>query len=359
MGIVAGCLSPIFMGLSWAFQKRSVVIQSNVSPVVYQAYVAIGLLLTSFLALITGPAREPALGLLGGWTSGVSYICVMIAINHLGIGKTLAIVCSFSTIVGFTWGKVVFGESTKSIGWALAGLCTVIVGMGCLAYFVIGKDAQEDGATAEPASQEEKHPLRQPLQADSTKNSEPPAAPPEAAAEAPPAPAPAAAYSQVAYFWLALLGALFGGSCFAPLHGVDKEGGIGFLVWWSLGFTAVTLLVLSWNLLLSWRSSDYPALCGSTGGSSQLEFGFETIPSSLMQGTLFGFANACSVVAMMSPLGLAIATPLRECALVVGAVLGYCCFGEFRQPGALGAFIPCAALVLVGIVLLAVFGEED
>ena len=33
--------------------------------------------------------------------------------------------------------------------------------------------------------------------------------------------------------------------------------------------------------------------------------------------------------------------------------------GEFRQPGALGAFIPCAALVLVGIVLLAVFGEED
>lgn len=350
MGIAAGCLSPIFMGLSWAFQKRSVVVQSNVSPVVYQAYVAIGLLLTSFLALTTGPAREPAFGLLGGWTSGVSYICVMIAINHLGIGKTLAIVCSFSTVVGFLWGKVVFGESTQNIGWALAGLFTVIIGMGCLAYFVIGKDLQEDaGATAEPASQEEKHPLRQPLQAESTKHPEP-AAPPEAAAPAP----PAAAYSQVAYSWLALLGALFGGSCFAPLHGVDKEGGIGFLVWWSLGFFAVTMLVLCWHLFLWWQSSD-----SATPWSRQLEWGFETIPSSLMQGTLLGLANACSVVAMMSPLGLAIATPLRECALVVGAVLGYCCFGEFRQPGALSAFIPCAALVLIGIVLLAVFGEED
>ena len=98
-----------------------------------------------------------------------------------------------------------------------------------------------------------------------------------------------------------------------------------------------------WLLLLA-----HVAIRGRLEGGWQLSVAL--LPAAA-QGAIFEVGNIASIVAMLSPLGLGIAQPMREAGLVVGIVWGAAVFREIK--GAEVYTVTAAGVaIIVGIVCL-------
>eukprot|EP01031_Cornospumella_fuschlensis_P025746 gene25746-31094_t len=148
----------------------------------------------------------------------------------------------------------------------------------------------------------------------------------------------------------AAVSGLVGGSVLAPLHYVpDREKGLAFLPSFSLAALLCAPIILLLYLLNPFgRQKDFP-----------LTFFTETCSLSMISGIIWSIGNICAIGAI-DRLGYGIAMPLTQLSVVIAALWGFVCFGEFTNEdgkttsrGEGFCFAVGAALVIIGGIFLA------
>jgi len=341
MGYAAAAVSPFLMGSSFAIQKTSAVHESRVDCFAYQLYVACGVFIVSLFTLFTGEMHSFVRPFIGGIMLSCCLVLGVFCVRNIGLSHTMAITCATGAIVSFSIGKVVFEESSKNLGLALAGLTGVVIGIVLLAYFVEG--AEGDASEAKPAASAFNP---------ATSGSVPPPELSPGGSEETATLLPTqetATDGGTRMYWIvgAVLAGVLGGAQLAPCHAISDSGGLGFVASFGAGALSAAILI----------AGVYGGMVAA-GKAEPGEMAVETLPYGLIQGALFGATNICTIVAMESPLGLAVAQPFRECALVVGGLYGYFLFGEMAGRGLFAKFMICALVMMLGILALSVFGEQ-
>lgn len=341
VGYAAAAVSPFLMGSSFAIQKTSTVHESRVDCFAYQLYVACGVFIVSLFTLFTGEMHSFVRPFIGGIMLSCCLVLGVFCVRNIGISHTMAITCATGTIVSFSLGKVAFEESSKNVGLALAGLAGVVIGIVLLAYFV--EDAEENAIEAKPAANAFNP---------ATSGSGPPPELSHGGSEETVTllPTQETAGGGTRTYWIlgAVLAGVLGGAQLAPCHAISDSDGLGFVASFGAGALSAAILI----------AGVYGGMVAA-GKAEPGEMAVETLPYGLIQGALFGATNICTIVAMESPLGLAVAQPFRECALVVGGLYGYFLFGEMAGRGLFAKFMICALVMMLGILALSVFGEQQ
>ncbi|RYG94596.1 hypothetical protein EON65_57260, partial [archaeon] len=119
----------------------------------------------------------------------------------------------------------------------------------------------------------------------------------------------------------ALVSGLLGGSVLVPLHYVPhQEKGLAFLPSFSLAALLCAPVILLLYLLNPFgRQKEFPHT-----------YFTETFGLSMMSGVLWSIGNICAIGAI-DRLGYGIALPLIQLSVVIAALWGFVCFGEFRS----------------------------
>lgn len=76
-----------------------------------------------------------------------------------------------------------------------------------------------------------------------------------------------------------------------------------------------------------------------------------------VQGLLWNIGNVASFVAVDSPLGMTVAYPVSQCALLIAATWGVLYYREIRNPRKIATFAVSAVVICLGATLLGVYGS--
>lgn len=298
---------------------------TKIHPIVYSIYILTGHLIVAVLLMMVGARIAlPPVALIGGALIVVSFYFALLAVSSLGVGTAEPMWCATATLTSFVWGKAVFGEPVRSVAWCFGGLLLVLCGM--LGVIVSRRIA--DGAAASAClDKREREPL---VHKGSAPN---PAGAPASTGTVP---------SQTA-FLLPIVTGLMGGSTLVPQHFLTDLTPIDYAVSFALANVICSLLLLAGFAAVQPVQARHwaPAACALPG---------------IAQGIIWEVGNVGSMVAAASPLGLALAQPIREAGFFVGMAWGVCLFGEVRGT-ALAALIASGGVVIAGIALLATLGS--
>lgn len=299
-----------------------------------------------------GHIRHYARPFVSGCIYAMAYTCALTAFAHAGVSFSNAALCGTAALTSFLWGKAVFLEASLNITLAMLGLFVVVLGIVLFSFVV-----PHERILA--AAEEEEPDALDPL----LKSSAPPeglkADQEPASGESPEenAPGPREVSAARGYMALAVLAGVLGGSSMAPLHGLSKNQGLGFLCMYGTGMVVCSVVMMA--VWLAWTSNIRSTHHQFDLSLKIVEFDLQnTLGPGIAQGALFGVANACTVIAMDSPLGLAVAQPFREGALLVAGLWGWACLGELQAEGAFQKFIMCSVVIIAGIAMLAIFGTD-
>ena len=137
---------------------------------------------------------------------------------------------------------------------------------------------------------------------------------------------------------------LFGGSILVPLAYLDEQ--LAALPSFGLGALLGGALLTSAFYAAALRRGEAPAL--------ELR---STLWAGLLSGLVWNAGNLCQIIAMgVYALPYGIAYPILQAALMVSGLLGIFVFREIVERPAIIVFFTCAGLVVVGAVLLGLFG---
>ena len=79
----------------------------------------------------------------------------------------------------------------------------------------------------------------------------------------------------------------------------------------------------------------------------------------MLSGVIWNLGNVCQLVSMsVYEMPYGVAYPILQASLVVAGLLGICVFGELTDKRAISVFFSASAVVLVGAVLLGLYGPS-
>lgn len=345
-GLLPGlvCLAPTFVGngVHSTFAKLA---GPTTSSWAYTFYLACGLFLSStvLVALLGEPLEVSTPGLLGGALLSASVTLYINAIMLVGIIWTDMLVASTATLTSFMWGKLYFGEPSADLALALLGLALLLLGICALSVLLASRMRRmrsikvQAGAEADDAD--------------------------------------AGMGSVILGLTCTALAGVAGGSCF-PINKLQPASRQGVSFVWAQGLGvllaqgAVTLLALGRDTLAAAGAKPESELETSEG--SELEPSEKQLalvqgrwePSrilhlALAQGAILGCVNVTTTVAGLSPLGMAVAQPVREAGHSISVLVGSLAFREYGEPDAsfMGRALACTVVEILGMIILIVYGS--
>jgi len=391
-GFIAAVLSAVFNGSFASVFKTERVERVQLHPLLFQLYVSIGVFLSSMLTLpfvifnrdfvddndVGTSITFTWLGLVAGTLFVLAITFSFSAIEHIGVALGQGIWGGFAILVSFVWGVVGFGNSIKEPVLAIGAILLLLGGVVGIAFcetiaLWVSQHhhvfSSEDDSLRASLPDLDSKPLKSPLleaEADTAvhrtqskpslqevvpedEDTELGGASHDGEADAnhritardADGAMPAAAKETSFLFgvsYAALVG-IFGGSILVPMHYVpDSASGLAFVPSFGVGALVASPAVVAAVLLL--RREPLPPLHLAA-----------TLPAGIFSGLVWNISNICSIVAIPS-LGYAVAYPMLQCALFIGALWGVFAFGEIKG---LAVYILFAAgiVLLVGAVCLA------
>lgn len=345
---------------------------ARVHPFVFQTYKSVWVFVTSWAILLVRPFAFTWWGVASGlcWVpAGAAYV---VAVEHIGIGITQAIVSSLIILVATLWGTIFFHEDLKNTGLAALAFCLLAAGVATMSYFSVPDENKS-------------HPVDEPLsisaEADRTEAIERLDA---ATVVAPLHEGLEEHKTDIALqdserdsplrnrslgIAAAAFNGIWGGSVFVPMKIAAAQGavtGADFVVSFGVGVALVTggiwLLWVIWALIFQCRKarrnswSPYIGLkgerkeCASLGLPS-LQFEVMALPGAIA-GCLWSLGNFCAMIAT-SVLGEAVGYSSCQAAVMVSGLWGIFYFGEAPRGSiyfGLGALVCTSGIVLLSLL---------
>jgi len=341
-GLLTGlaCLAPTFVGngIHSTFAKLA---GPTTSSWVYTFYLACGLFLSgTVLVALLGERLEVSIpGLLGGGLLSASVTLYINAIMLVGIIWTDMLVASIATLTSFLWGKLYFGEPSADFGMALLGLVLLLLGTCSLSVLLASRvrTLPTPARTAASAAEAED--------------------------------ADAGMGKVVLGLTCTALAGVAGGSCF-PINKLQPASQQGISFVWAQGLGVllaqggVTLVALGLDVLAAAGAKPESALEPSETPSGLVRGRWEArriLHLALAQGAILGCVNVTTTVAGLSPLGMAVAQPVREAGHSISVLIGSLAFREYGEPDAffIGCALACTVVEILGMIILIVYGSAQ
>jgi len=287
----------------------------GLSDPVFQLFWSVGVGLTSLATIpvnkmvFGSPAFEFApMGLVSGLFSALATVCVLIAVQHLGVGLPPSLYAASFIIMGVFEDYVVFGHNPEYpvlLVVSLAFVCAAAAGIALSKLL-------SDGALGNMQG--------------STKRS------PQVAG-----PAKSFTLGLVAAFMVGVFGS------FVPLTSkMAAQSPFSYVASFGIGSLAVHAVLVPCLMFLtygiSWPSSDEVSLGG-------------TIPYGLGSGFLWGLGNAGLNFALTAGTRFDIAISIYQCGLFVSGLWGIVAFGEISGVRPILLFFGSAAVLFGSIAL--------
>jgi glucose uptake protein GlcU len=358
-GFVLAFASAACNGSFAAFQKLPQVQRAQPHPIVFNAFVSLGVvassaLATPFLPLVGYAIKFNVLGALAGALFVLATLFSFLAIPRLGLAMAQGTWGGAALLTAFLWGVLGpehVGLVPKNWGGSLGGVLMLVTGVVGMVYHADiarrccgccggGGGDTEQGAGAFPSSEypEEDSSLLD-LEGNSGRGG-------GGGGNA------ARGRDFCLGITFALFVGLFGGSVNVPSELTKSYGetlqGLETMPSFGIGTLCMGLIVP----LVYFKVIDRNAL-EATGG---VHWRALWLPG-LLSGTIWNLGNVCSVYANDS-ISFAVAQPLMQCALLVSGILGIFVFEEIKGRGNILTFFAFAAVLLLGAALLAVFGPS-
>lgn len=307
----------------------------GMSPFVYVFYLTVGVFASC--TLLVAAVSEPLLlswpGVAGGALLAISLSLYVVAVMMVGIVWSGTIGASTATVTSFLWGKVFFHEPSTSVQMCFIGLVLIlasILGISALLTFRLRQLAASGCGQQGPAPRE----------------------------------------FAVGIF-CAVLNAVTGGSAFAvgKLQPADQQG-LSFI--WAQAFgmlVAETALLGAAAAHDTWAARaegaplwDDDPLVAEKELRTLVRRRWEPrrlLPCALAQGAVLAAANITTTAAALSPLGVAVAQPVRESGQCIAVLLGALVLREYGEPDGrfVGLLALLAALEMAGITALVMGGR--
>ena len=344
IGYLLVLLALVCDGSYGAFAKLEQV--SRLHPSLLGFFLCCGLCLTSFCFLPWGVEYGQPFtwyGILSGiiLSPGVG-LFVGLAIQCLGLSQGVALWSALAIITSFLWGSVgpsVVREPIASVPLSLLAIAALLTGILGVVY-------------CEPLGRR----LRSLLAANPYST---PGAKRADAAAPEKAPAEAADPMRLAVGGVAaLVVGVTGGSFLIPLYFDEAIKGdlaskVAVSYMPSIGLGAL----LGGAVCTAVSFAAVVAQGGALPTASQVRAA--ALPG-LAMGFLFAIDVVCQLVALDTyDLPYATVFPLVRCNVVVAGLWGICAFGELRDGASIAVFFASCGAVLIGAVLLALYGPQD
>jgi len=346
---------------SWGFFTTPMKLAPKTAPIVFQVYMSLGIVASSFAVLIMHPwALTLEWGAVAAavWTTGSIFSVQAVADLGLSVGQ--GVWSGAVALTAFFWGyagHAVFGgtayaEAFPPCDMPHQTLAVCSLGVLCVGILIVSL-VSDGGSEPEPAvaSTEERRSLLSPGDAAFSRKAIYEIANAGGAGDA---SAPQKANKARGLACAALTG-IFGGSVLVPLkmaplvpfqHGTNASI---FALSFGLCIMPVTLCFLALayaGAMLGW--------CETPRFGAEHPLGRELL-AGVAAGALWNGGNVASIYAIQAPLGMAVGYPLTQCALLVSGTLGIVAFGEIKGKRVL-LWVLGAGILLAGASGLGIYG---
>ena len=355
VGYLLAVLSSVFNGSFVAFAKLQSVASVDLHPILFNFYVTCGVAASSCLVIPLVLARPGELrfvyqGAIGGCLFVGASSLSFVAAKNLGLSTGQGVWSGSAITVAFLWGVFgppPIGQPLGSLPGSLLAMLLLLMGVaGMVKCQPLGRALVRRGWAHEEAA-----PSTEPLHSGSSSDSDVGSGARENGslredcALQPQLRAAHPAKSARATGLFAAVGVgLFGGSILVPLAYLDDQ--LAALPSFGLGALLGGALLTSTFYAGAHRRGEAPAL--------ELR---STLWAGLLSGLVWNAGNLCQIIAMgVYALPYGIAYPILQAALMVSGLLGIFVFREIVERPAIIVFFTCAGLVVVGAVLLGLFG---
>ncbi|KAK9865045.1 hypothetical protein WJX84_010380 [Apatococcus fuscideae] len=317
LGALWAVLAAFANGTFGVFSKARSVVEGQVHPIVFNWWVAVGVILSSAPFVFHEKFIFTWWGLVSGFLFVFSTANAFAAFKALGLSVGLGVLCGTSVLASFTFGVRFSGETIHHPGLAAPALILLVGGVAGLAINgTLCSSAEDDAGTREALMDHEE------------RESQP--------------RVPEVIYPQfVKGLSAAITAGVFGGLVLAPMSCAPPMAqGLQFIPSMAAGIilaapvvTYTAMLILKIPICLEGRRAGIPGM---------------------LAGCVWQVGNLCSILATKDPsVGLSIAYPIMQCGLFVGGLWGICLFKELKGRGQVGYWISGAVLIL-GASMLAV-----
>ena len=342
VGVVLTVASAVFNGSFTAFSKARAA--SLVHPFVFNLYLSFGVCLSSWivapcLPLIGSPPLVCPLGALAGLIFVGASSLSFVAVKHVGLSSGQGVFGGVAIIISFMWGTLgpsPIGQAVISLPLSLVATALLLVGIGMIVA------CEPIGATAQRLLCKGSRPISNPPLLAVVEG------PARTDVEDAGAGSSGKLSNRMIGFSSAVAVGVFGGSVLVPMGflGPDYKGAraLAFLPSFGIGCLAgASLLVAAWYFI-----------AGAPAFGSRY-----TVLAGIASGVTWNLGNVCQLVAMsvyLVPYG--VAYPILQASLVVSGVLGIAVFRELRDRAAIGIFFFASGLVVLGAILLGMYGPS-
>eukprot|EP00467_Chlorarachnion_reptans_P019283 CAMPEP_0114533628 /NCGR_PEP_ID=MMETSP0109-20121206/27358_1 /TAXON_ID=29199 /ORGANISM="Chlorarachnion reptans, Strain CCCM449" /LENGTH=359 /DNA_ID=CAMNT_0001716887 /DNA_START=96 /DNA_END=1175 /DNA_ORIENTATION=+ len=324
--------------------KAKEVAAANLDSMVFNMYMGIGVALSSLPILIFLPWNFTWWSTAGAALFAPGCLFCVLTVEWIGIAKGQAIWAGCVALQSFLCGFFYFGETPQNLLLTLVGGAILLAGIGTLSFVEVS-----------PPEEGENVPLKGAADAEGGAGYAQMDHPKTTAKEVQPIKG---------LFGCVMIGLLCG-SCMVPFRlapAVPFQNGIDSAIY-AVGFGLSLMVINMMVLAIRAAVSDMPELhnklvlflasfLGSANGQNHHIDNHEGQEHSGMLVILVTFLPAFHHWAF--PL----ATPLTQCCLLVAGIWGITVFNEIRGAKAISTFFAGAAVVLVGAVLLGIYGQS-
>lgn len=293
----------------------------RLSDPVFQMFWAVGVGLASLATIplsgmIFGGTgfQFSAMGIVSGFFSALATVCVLIAVQRLGVGLPPSLYAASFIITGVVEDLVVLGHSVASPALLILALCLMCVAAAGIAFSKVLSD--REAKRSSPATRWQSLP-------ESDEH----------------------ARVSRSSFTLGLVAAFMVGvfGSFVPLTSkMAGQGPFDYVASFGIGLLLVHIPLVPALMLVaygrSWPSSQEAALA-------------ETAPYGLVSGVLWGLGNAGLNFALTAGTRFDIAISIYQCGLFVSGLWGILVFGEISGCGPIALFCGSAVLLFGSIAL--------
>ena len=365
-GLALAVLSAVFNGSFAALSKFKSA--SLVHPFVFNLYLSFGVFLSScivlpFMHTLGSPPLFCPLGLLAGLLFVGSTSLSFVAVSHIGLSTGQGVWGGSAILVAMAWG---------TLGPSPVGLPVVNTPLSVLAAILLVAGIAGI-VKCEPLGERAKRllgrrqistalPTAALLEGVTVSSSNAPAAAAAPSSSEPPATAPAttpaaAGGSRLLGLSSAIGVGFFGGSTLVPsvflppaYSGISR---LAFLPSFGFGgLLGAAAIVFIWSAFAN-RSNGLPLTTPPSLGNKI------SLLAGMASGLIWNLGNLCQLLAMsVEDVPYGVAYPILQASLVVGGLLGIVVFRELRDRYAIATFLVSAVVVVIGAVLLGLFGPS-
>lgn len=383
--------SAIANGTFSAAQKLNRVQKSNVDPLIFNYYVVLGIFLSSWVAVAFFPLVDGGVelqfdmfGVLAGFILVIATALTFIAIPLVGLVLSHGLLAASAITTSFLWGwlgPAPLGSPTTSLPISIVAVVLLVIAVVAIVYAEEIPDAVlnllrrcgarthldqsaaqlvNDGAPRAAGDLERGEPEHgsNPNPKDIDAVASPPRSPttcesfhlePKASdCSMPTNPNPSSGASGITYIFgivVSLLIGVFGGSVLVPAK--FSEGGFNFVPW--LGTGCLIAGTIFTGVYIIWRRT-----------VSKVEIVYapqSALVPGVLAGCLWNAGNIMQIFAMYyGDLSYAIAYPILQCSLLVTGIIGIAVYKELTRGLSIFTFFFASAILIVGAVLLALYG---